>query len=63
MEVKNALVNKITNILAIILGVGTALLEALNQVPEGSEWYAYLGAIVVAIGLYFTGKKKKAKNV
>jgi len=61
MEVKNALINKITNILGIVVALGTVVLDAMGTVPEGSEWYTYAGAVVVAVILFFTGKKKTPK--
>ena len=48
--------NAVTNIVGIIVGVGTAVATAIGNVPEGSKWYIWVGAAAVAVIAYFTGK-------
>lgn len=48
--------NKITNVIAIIVALGTVIATALGNVPDGSKWYIWVGAVVVAVIAWFTGK-------
>jgi len=48
--------NKITNILAIIVALGAAIGTALEAIPDGTEWYIWVGAAVIAVFGYFMGK-------
>lgn len=56
------IINAITNVLAIIVALGTVLLDAFSQVPAGSKWYYYLIAIATALIAYFTGKSALSKK-
>ena len=53
--------NIVTNIVAVIVGLGTVIQTALGNVPEGSKWYIWVGAASVAIIAYFTGKGANGK--
>jgi len=53
--------NKITNILGMIVAIGTVLAGALGSVPEDAEWYVYVGGAIVALFGYFTGKDENLK--
>lgn len=48
--------NKISNILAVIVAVGTVIATALESLPADSQWYVWVGAAVIAIFGYFMGK-------
>ena len=48
--------NKITNVLAFIVTIGTIIATALESVPDGSEWFVWIGAAVVAVFGWFMGK-------
>lgn len=58
----NDLKNTITNIVGIIVAVGTVVATALGSVPEGSEWYVWVGAVAVAVLAYITGKDRDVKK-
>jgi len=49
--------DRVTNIVAVVVAVGTAIQLALEGVPDGSEWYSYVLALAVGIVAYLTGKK------
>lgn len=59
----NDLKNKLTNIIGIIVAVGTVIATALESVPEGAEWYVWIGAVAVAVISYLTGKDKDGKKI
>jgi hypothetical protein len=48
--------NKITNIIAILVALGTVIATALDRVPEGAKWYIWVGAVVIAVIAWFVGK-------
>lgn len=52
----NDLKNKITNIVGIIVALGTVIATALGSVPDGSKWYIWVGAVCIAVIAWFTGK-------
>ncbi len=53
--------NTVTNIIGIIVAVGGVVTAALGTVPDGSEWYVIVGAVVLGLFGYFTGKDKDLK--
>ena len=55
--------NTVTNILGIVVGVGTAVATALGHVPADAKWYVWTGAAAIAILAYFTGKGADGKKV
>lgn len=55
--------NKISNIIGIIVAVGTVVATALDSVPEGSEWYIWIAAVVIAVLAWLTGKPNDLKKV
>ena len=55
--------NIVTNIVAVIVGLGTVIQTALGNVPEGSKWYIWVGAAAVAIISYFTGIDSNGKKI
>ena len=55
--------NTVTNILGIVVGVGTAVATALGHVPADGKWYVWTGAAAIAILAYFTGKGADGKKV
>lgn len=55
--------NIVTNIVAIIVGLGTVIQTTLGNIPEGSKWYIWVGAAAVAIIFYFTGKGSNGKKI
>ncbi len=55
--------NIVTNIVAIIVGLGTVIQTALGNIPVGSKWYIWVGAAAVAIISYFTGKGANGKKL
>ena len=59
MEVKNKTLNTITNILGIIVGVGSVVLHQMDALPEGAGWETVAGSVVAGIAMWFIGKKKK----
>lgn len=59
----NDLKNKLSNIVAVVVAVGTVIATALESVPEGAEWYVWVGAVAVAIISYLTGKGNDGKKV
>ena len=55
--------NIVTNIVAVIVGLGTVIQTALGNIPEGSKWYIWVGSAAVAIISYFTGKGSNGKKI
>ena len=55
--------NTVTNILGIVVGVGTAVATALGHVPADAKWYVWTGAAAIAILAYFTGKGADGKKI
>ena len=53
--------NKVSNIIAIIVLIGTTIQGVLDGVPEGSKWYVYVVALAVAAIAWFTGKDANIK--
>ena len=53
--------NKITNVVAFVVALGTVIISALGQVPDGSKWYIWAGALAIAIIGWFTGKSSTGK--
>ena len=47
---------KITDVLAYVLGIGGAVLVALEGLPEGSDWYVVVGVAGFAILSWFMGR-------
>ena len=47
---------KITDVLAYVLGVGYAIMTALEGIPDGSDWLIVVGVIIVAVVAWFTGR-------
>ena len=48
--------NTISNVIAFIVALGTVLATVFEEIPEGAKWYIWVGAAVVAIISYLTGK-------
>ena len=46
----------ITDILAIVLGLGGVIAAAVEGIPDGSDWYIVGGVIIVAVISWFTGR-------
>ena len=46
----------ITDVLAYVLGIAGAAYTALEGIPDGSEWYVVLIAIVIAVVSWFNGR-------
>lgn len=57
-----SLKDKISNVIAVIVGIGTIVATALGSVPAESEWYVWAGAVVIALLSYFTGKNGDLKG-
>ena len=57
--------DKITNIIGIIVVIGTIVTTALTSVPEDAQWYVWVGAVVIGILSWATGKDSnlKAKKI
>ena len=53
--------DKITNIIGIIVVVGTIVTTALASVPEDAQWYVWVGAVVIGILSWATGKDSDLK--
>ena len=51
--------NIISNVIAIVIGIGTAIAAALEGLPSDSQWYIVIGAVAVAIVSWLTGKPGK----
>ena len=68
-EEMNDLKNKVTNVIAFIVAIGTVIATALGNVPEDAQWFVWVGAAVVAVFGYFMSKnpdgsvKKSPTNV
>ena len=54
--------NTVTNIVGIVVGVGTAVATALGHVPADAKWYVWIGAAAIAILANFTGKGAEWKE-
>jgi hypothetical protein len=46
----------ITDILAYVVGIGTVIQGVITGLPDGAEWYAVALQIMIAVGLWFTGR-------
>jgi len=57
--------DKLTNIIGIIVALGTVIATALGSVPSDAKWYVWVGAVVIAVIAWATGKdgSLKAKKV
>ena len=53
--------NTLTNWIGIITTVAGIIGVAVGSVPDGSEWYVIVGAVVLGLFGYFTGKDKDLK--
>ena len=53
--------DKITNIIGIIVVIGTIVTTALTSVPEDAQWYVWVGAVVIGILSWATGKDSDLK--
>lgn len=53
--------DKITNIVGIIVVLGTIVTTALQSVPADAQWYVWVGALVVALIAWATGKDGNLK--
>ena len=53
--------NKITNIVAFIVALGTIIATTLGQIPDGAQWYVWVGALAIAVIGWFTGKTPSGK--
>ena len=52
----NNLKNTITNVVAVVVALGTVIMTALGSVPNDAQWYIWVGAVAIAVIGYFTGK-------
>lgn len=59
----NDLKNKVTNIVAFIVAIGTVIMTALGSVPPDAQWYVWIGAVCIAVIAWFTGKGTNGKNI
>ena len=59
---KASLKDKISNVVAIIVAVGTVIASALDTVPADSQWWVWAAAVVVALLSYLTGKSGDLKG-
>lgn len=46
----------ITDILAYVLGIGTAISVALQTLPEDAQWYVVVVVLAMAVVSWFTGR-------
>ena len=53
--------DKITNIIGIIVALGTIITTAIGSVPADAQWYVWVGAVVIAIIAWATGKDGSLK--
>ena len=53
--------DKLTNIVGIIVALGTIVASVLNEVPAEAQWYVWIGALVVAIISWATGKDSQLR--
>jgi len=53
--------DKITNIIGVIVALGTVVATALGSVPSDSQWYVWTGAVVIAIIAWAMGKDGNLK--
>ena len=53
--------NVLTNIIGIVTAIAGVLSASLGSVPDGAEWYVVVGAVVIGLFGYFTGKDKNLK--
>jgi|APFre7841882630_1041343.scaffolds.fasta_scaffold511955_1 hypothetical protein len=58
---ERTLIDKITNVFAVIAGLGTALYAFFQALPTGepASWFVVVLGLAVTIGNYFTGKPIK----
>lgn len=57
-----SLKDKVSNIIGIIVALGTVIATALNSVPKEAEWYIWVGAALFAVFSYLTGKAGNLKG-
>lgn len=57
-----SLKDKLSNILAIVIGLGTVVATALETVPSDAQWYVWAAAIAITTLSYFTGKDGDLKK-
>ena len=57
-----SLKDKISNIIAVVVAVGTIIASALDSVPADSQWWVWAAAVVIALLSYFTGKTGDLKG-
>jgi len=62
MPTQKSLKDKITNILGIVVAVGTVVVTALGSIPTDSQWYVWAGAALFALFGWFTGKSGDLKG-
>ena len=57
-----SLKDKLSNIVGIIVALGTIVASALNSVPKEAEWYVWVGAALFAVFGWLTGKGGDLKS-
>ena len=61
-DTEKTLKDKVTNWISGIVVVGTAVLTAINAIPDGVEWYVWVSAGLFSIYGWFTGKSGDLKG-
>lgn len=54
--------DRISNIIGIIVAVGTIIVSALGAVPADAQWYVWVGAVVIALLSWMMGKPGNLKK-
>lgn len=62
MPTQKSLKDKVSNVVGLIVAVGTIVATALNSVPKEAEWYVWVGAVLFAVFGWFTGKSGDLKG-
>ncbi len=53
----------VTNIIALVVGIGTLTQTALGNIPQDAERYVWAGSVVITIIAYLTGKGPNGKKL
>ena len=57
-----SLKDKLSNMVGIIVAIGTVVSTAMDAVPDGAEVYVWAGAVLFAVFGWFTGKDGSLKS-